>query len=108
MTLRSELLAALCLARNARLPLARGTDRRGHIPFMTSIAERPADAATRMVPTHWEGDLINAHAMAQPSARWWSGRRARLYWHGLRGRMRGVPASDSWNLKKPVYRLMKN
>ncbi|TKS59189.1 MAG: IS30 family transposase [Nitrospira sp.] len=57
-TLRCELLVALRLARNARLPRKRGTDRRGQIPLMTSIAERPADAATRMVPAHWEGDLI--------------------------------------------------
>ncbi len=54
-TLRSELLAAL---RQARRPRARGTDRRGQIPHMTPIAERPAEVATRTVPGHWEGDLI--------------------------------------------------
>ena len=57
-TLRSELLAALRQARKARRPRARGTDRRGQIPNMTPIAERPAEVATRTVPGHWEGDLI--------------------------------------------------
>ena len=57
-TLRSALLAALRQARKARRPRARGTDRRGHIPHMTPIAERPAEVATRTVPGHWEGDLI--------------------------------------------------
>ena len=57
-TLRSELLAALRQARKARRPRARGTDRRGQIPNMTSMAERPAEVATRTVPGHWEGDLI--------------------------------------------------
>jgi IS30 family transposase len=49
-TLRSELLAAR--------PRSRGTDRRGQVPHMTAIAERPAEVATRTVPGHWEGDLI--------------------------------------------------
>ena len=57
-TLRSELLAALRQARKARRPRSRGTDRRGHIPNMTSIADRPAEVAARTVPGHWEGDLI--------------------------------------------------
>jgi transposase, IS30 family len=53
--LRSERLAAL---RQARRPRAQGTDRRGQIPNITSIVERPAEVATRTVPGHWEGDLI--------------------------------------------------
>ncbi|MEK7237205.1 MAG: IS30 family transposase, partial [Nitrospirota bacterium] len=57
-TLRSELLAALRQARKARRPRARGADRRGQIPHMTPIAERPVEVATRTVPGHWEGDLI--------------------------------------------------
>ena len=56
--LRSELLAALRQARKARRPRARGIDRRGQIPNMTSMVERPAEVATRTVPGHWEGDLI--------------------------------------------------
>ena len=56
--LRSELLAALRQARKARRPRARGADRRGQIPNMTPLAERPAEVATRTVPGHWEGDLI--------------------------------------------------
>jgi IS30 family transposase len=57
-TLRSELLAALRQARKARRPRSRGTDRRGQLPNMTPIAARPAAVATRMVPGHWEGDLL--------------------------------------------------
>ena len=57
-TLRSALLVALRQARKARRPRARGTDRRGQIPNMTPITERPAEVATRTVPGHWEGDLI--------------------------------------------------
>jgi transposase, IS30 family len=56
--LRSALLTALRQARKARRPRARGTDRRGQILHMTPIAERPAEVATRIVPGHWEGDLI--------------------------------------------------
>jgi len=56
--LRSELLAALRQARKARRPRARGTDRRGQLPHITPIAERPAEVATRTVPGHWEGDLL--------------------------------------------------
>jgi len=56
--LRSELLAALRQARKARRPRARGADRRGHIPNMRPIAERPAEVTTRTVPGHWEGDLL--------------------------------------------------
>ena len=56
--LRSELLAALRQARKARRPRARGADRRGQIPNMTPLAERPAEVTTRTVPGHWEGDLL--------------------------------------------------
>jgi len=56
--LRMELLAALRQARKTRRPRTRGTDRRGQIPNMTPITERPAEVATRTVPGHWEGDLL--------------------------------------------------
>ena len=57
-TLRTELLTALRQARKTRRPRARGTDRRGQLPNMTPLAERPAEVATRTVPGHWEGDIL--------------------------------------------------
>ena len=57
-TLRSARLAAWRQAHQARRPRARGTDRRGQIPHLTPLAERPAEVAPRTVPGHWEGDLI--------------------------------------------------
>jgi len=56
--LRSELIACLRQSRKTRRPRARGTDRRGTIPNMTSIHDRPVEVEERLVPGHWEGDLI--------------------------------------------------
>ena len=56
--LRRQLLALLRQGRKARRPKSRGQDRRGQIPNMTSIHERPAEVEGRQVPGHWEGDII--------------------------------------------------
>lgn len=56
--LRKELLSHLRQHRKTRRPRSRGTDRRGQIPNMVSIAERPDEVEDRLVPGHWEGDLI--------------------------------------------------
>ena len=56
--LRSELIACLRQGRKRRRPRSRGADRRGTIPHMTSLHERPAQIDERLLPGHWEGDLI--------------------------------------------------
>ena len=56
--LRSELIACLRQARKTRRPRSRGDDRRGTIPDMTSIHLRPPEIDERVIPGHWEGDLI--------------------------------------------------
>lgn len=56
--LRSALLAALHQANKAPRPRARGTDRRGQLPNITPIAERPAEVPCRLIPGHWEGDIL--------------------------------------------------
>jgi IS30 family transposase len=57
--LRRELTACLRTGRPLRMPRAR-TRRRGKtfISPEIMIAQRPAEAADRAVPGHWEGDLI--------------------------------------------------
>ena len=57
-TLRTELLDLLRKGHKTRLPRARGTARKGGIPNMTPISMRPPEVAARIVPGHWEGDLI--------------------------------------------------
>ncbi len=39
-------------------PRARGEDRRGWIPDRVSIRDRPPAVEERLIPGHWEGDLI--------------------------------------------------
>src|ERR1039458_7632160 len=56
--LRSEVMALLRHAHNKRRPRARGHDRRGQIPNMVPISQRPAEIEERLIPGHWEGDTI--------------------------------------------------
>jgi IS30 family transposase len=55
--LRKELSRYLRTGRTKRKPHGR-TVNIVRIPDMTMISERPAEAADRAVPGHWEGDLI--------------------------------------------------
>jgi IS30 family transposase len=60
--LKRELIAHLRQNRQKRRPRSRGTDRRGFVSDDIKIAERPEDVAGRLIPGHWEGDLIKGAA----------------------------------------------
>jgi len=57
--LRRELTACLRTGRVLRVPRARSRGRgKSHVSPEIMISKRPAEAADRAVPGHWEGDLI--------------------------------------------------
>lgn len=66
--LRRELTTCLRTGRALRQPGRTAGQRHNRIPNMVNIAQRPAEAADRAVPGHWEGDLVigkyNKSAMA--------------------------------------------
>lgn len=57
-TLKKELLACLRQNRKYRHKQRRGIVVKRDLEDMLSIDERPAEVADRIVPGHWEGDLI--------------------------------------------------
>jgi IS30 family transposase len=57
-SLRRELHTCLRTGRALRKPQRRPDERRGRIRDMVNISKRPAEAADRAIPGHWEGDLI--------------------------------------------------
>jgi len=56
--LKKELLACLRQGKPHRGRRSKADEKRGKIRDMTSIHERPEEIQGRLVPGHWEGDLI--------------------------------------------------
>lgn len=56
--LRKELIHCLRHGKTTRRPRSGGVDRRNQIRDMVSIHVRPPEIEDRLVPGHWEGDLI--------------------------------------------------
>jgi transposase, IS30 family len=62
--LRKELILCLRQGKATRRPGSGGVDRRWQIPEMLSIHVRPPEIEGRLMPGHWEGDLIKGKANA--------------------------------------------
>ncbi|WP_231750966.1 IS30 family transposase [Mycobacterium sp. NAZ190054] len=60
--LRADLHKCLSTHRPARKPRGQ-TERRGTFSDVITISQRPAEAADRAVPGHWEGDLVRHEAL---------------------------------------------
>jgi IS30 family transposase len=56
--LRRELAVHLRTGRALRKPRRKANERRGRIPYMVNISQRPAEVEDRAIPGHWEGDLL--------------------------------------------------
>lgn len=62
--LKRELVACLRTGRALREPRARSQNKpQGHVTGDVVLSERPAEAADRAVPGHWEGDPVRHEAL---------------------------------------------
>ena len=79
--LKRELVTCLRTGRALRQPRARARSRpQGHVAAGVVFSERPAEAADRAVPGHWEGDLIIGTGAGRRLARSSNERAARPCW----------------------------
>jgi len=104
-TLRTELVGLLRKSHKTRLPRTRGTTRKGGLPNMTNISLRPPEVAARIVPGHWEGDLIkgamnrsSVGTLVERLSRYTmlvklDGNTAQDVFEGFRRRLRSIPES---------------
>jgi IS30 family transposase len=60
--LRRTLIGCLRQHRKVRRRRYRSGQKRGQIPHLRPIAERPAEVEARLVPGHWEGDVLKGRA----------------------------------------------
>jgi IS30 family transposase len=60
--LRRTLIVALRQHRKIRRGRYRSSERRGQIPNRTQISARPLEVEARLLPGHWEGDLLKGRA----------------------------------------------
>jgi IS30 family transposase len=75
-----ERIASLRKARRARLPRARGTDRRGQLADRLSIHIRPPAGEDCVLPGHWAGDFIQGAGNRSAVGSWSSAARAWSCW----------------------------
>lgn len=67
--LKRELAACLRTGRALRKPRKRSRNKsHGHVTDGVVISQRPAEAADREIPGHWEGDLITSQRSARLSS----------------------------------------
>jgi len=69
--LRRDLHRCLRTGRAVRVPNRQGAQRKNRVlPDMLNISERPAEAADRAVPGHWEGDRATRGRTSGVNAPW--------------------------------------
>lgn len=86
--LRRELLACLRQGRQNRWPRSRGNNRRERLAEELRIAARPEEVGPRLVPGHWEGDLLKG-SLNRSAVATLIERRSRFV---LLGKMKGIDA----------------
>lgn len=93
--LKRELVACLRTGRALRVPRARTQNKpQGHVTADVVISKRPAEAADRAVPGHWEGDLIIGTGRSAIGTLVERKSRATMLVH--------LPRLDGWGLAPPV------
>ena len=93
--LKRELVACLRSGRALRQPRARSQNKpQGHVTADVVLSERPAEAADRAVPGHWEGDLIIGTGRSAIGTLVERSSRSTLLVH--------LPRLEGWGQKPPV------